>query len=617
MWMNMGYWKHTQSFPEACTALLEKVLRTAGLLDSNGRPLSVRDSSALRIIDVGCGCGDQTIYLMKWLARIDDHAPGSERRPLFDAYVGINVNQHQAEFARQRIKDTGRSDSIHIFCADAADPTSWSRELKDAVTATSQQGFGDKQSQTAHTWLLALDTLYHFKPSRDPLLSYAARELRASFMAFDLILADSVHPVDNILLRAVCFMSSIPFSNFKTLSDYRDMLVRAGYASDNIEIHDISEYVFSGIGGYMERREAELRQFKLSLGKLQVAGKLFSWWGRSNISSNAQISTALPAGLVAVFVGGTDGIGAATAKQFARHVREPRIYIIGRSQKSGNRVVEECKKLNHRGQYTLLLADVSLLSAVDDICRKIEEKETVVNLLFLSAGNLGAAHETSEGLPMTMALVHYSRVRFILNFLPLIRHAPGLRRVVSVFSAHKEGHFHADDIQARHLSVLSKRAHIATMVTLSLEALARKAPEVSFIHANPGTVKTKMRDMPLVMRAASSLIGSFSSIPLEESGERHLFLATSAMYRPSIQNHEKGGINDAACGVPLAIGLTPAIGSNGQTSSGVYSVDWDGETYELHLETYLHKLRESGDLEEINKHTENEFKRITGSVASV
>lgn len=259
------------------------MLRTAGLLDSNGRPLSVRDSSALRIIDVGCGCGDQTIYLMKWLARIDDHAPGSERRPLFDAYVGINVNQHQAEFARQRIKDTGRSDSIHIFCADAADPTSWSRELKDAVTATSQQGFGDKQSRTAHTWLLALDTLYHFKPSRDPLLSYAGRKLRASFMAFDLILADSVHPVDNILLRAVCFMSSIPFSNFKTLSDYRDMLVRAGYASDNIEIHDISEYVFSGIGGYMERREAELRQFKLSLGKLRVAGKLFSWWGRSNI----------------------------------------------------------------------------------------------------------------------------------------------------------------------------------------------------------------------------------------------------------------------------------------------------------------------------------------------
>ncbi|KAL1881562.1 hypothetical protein Plec18167_003159 [Paecilomyces lecythidis] len=333
-------------------------------------------------------------------------------------------------------------------------------------------------------------------------------------------------------------------------------------------------------------------------------------------SSNWQIPTSLPAGLVSVFVGGTDGIGAATVKQLARHAREPRIYIIGRSQKSGNRVVEECRKLNPKGQYILLLADVSLLSSVDDICRRIQEKETAINLLFLSAGNMGSDHETSEGLPMTMALVHYARVRFILNFLPLIRHSYGLRRVVSVFFAHKEGHFHPDDIQARHISLLSKRSHIATMVTLSLESLAKKAPEVSYIHANPGIVKTKSRDMPLVMRAASSFIGSFSSIPLEESGERHLFLATSAMYRPRIQEHEKDGAHDAVCEVPLAVGLTPAIGSNGQTSSGVYSVDWDGETYELHLETYLQKLRESGDLEEIKKHTEDEFKRITGSVPS-
>lgn len=109
-------------------------------------------------------------------------------------------------------------------------------------------------------------------------------------------------------------------------------------------------------------------------------------------SSNWQIPTSLPAGLVSVFVGGTDGIGAATVKQLARHAREPRIYIIGRSQKSGNRVVEECRKLNPKGQYILLLADVSLLSSVDDICRRIQEKETAINLLFLSAGNMGSDH---------------------------------------------------------------------------------------------------------------------------------------------------------------------------------------------------------------------------------
>lgn len=274
--------QHTQSFPEACTALLEKVLQTAGLLNYDKRPLDSTDPSIRRIIDVGCGCGDQTIYLTQ-RCRMDSHSLGSESRPLCDYYVGINVNQNQADFARQRIESTAKGKNIHIFSADAADPRSWSHELKNAVTAASQQEPGAKQSETIQTWLLALDTLYHFKPSREPLLSYAARKLGASFMAFDLVLADSITPINSFLLCIVCFMSSIPFSNFKTLSEYSDMLVRAGYAADKIEMHDISESVFSGIGAYMEQREVELKKFKMSLGKLRVAGKIFSWWGRNNV----------------------------------------------------------------------------------------------------------------------------------------------------------------------------------------------------------------------------------------------------------------------------------------------------------------------------------------------
>lgn len=237
----------------------------------------------MRIIDVGLGCGDQTLYLTNKLSRID-HVSGSNPRPLFDDYIGITINRHQAEFARRRIKNTtSREKNIHIFCADAAKPTSWSRELKKVVTAASEQEDDHMQPRMEHTWLLALDTLYHFKPSREPLLYHAARNLHASLMAFDLILADSVSPVNRILLNLMCLVSSTPFSNFKTQSEYENMLFRAGYSYENIEMHDISEYVFSGIAGYIEQKESELRQFGLSLGKLRVAGKLFGWWGRSGI----------------------------------------------------------------------------------------------------------------------------------------------------------------------------------------------------------------------------------------------------------------------------------------------------------------------------------------------
>jgi hypothetical protein len=49
-------------------------------------------------------------------------------------------------------------------------------------------------------------------------------------------------------------------------------------------------------------------------------------------SSNSRISTTLPAGLVAVFVGATSSIGETSLKQFAKHARQPRVYFLGRSQ---------------------------------------------------------------------------------------------------------------------------------------------------------------------------------------------------------------------------------------------------------------------------------------------
>jgi NAD(P)-dependent dehydrogenase (short-subunit alcohol dehydrogenase family) len=105
-------------------------------------------------------------------------------------------------------------------------------------------------------------------------------------------------------------------------------------------------------------------------------------------SSNSRIASALPPGLVAVFVGGTNGIGETTLKQFAKHARKPRVYFIGRSQEAGDRIAAECKALNSDGEYIFVKADTSLIRNVDDICRDIKAKEKSVNLLFLSTGSL-------------------------------------------------------------------------------------------------------------------------------------------------------------------------------------------------------------------------------------
>ncbi len=103
-------------------------------------------------------------------------------------------------------------------------------------------------------------------------------------------------------------------------------------------------------------------------------------------ASNSGISTALPAGLVAVFVGGTSGIGEISVKTLARYARKPRVYIVGRSRSAADRILAECKAINPDGEFLFLKADVSLIHVVDDLCIEIKAKEKSLNLLFLSAG---------------------------------------------------------------------------------------------------------------------------------------------------------------------------------------------------------------------------------------
>lgn len=144
--------------------------------------------------------------------------------------------------------------------------------------------------------------------------------------------------------------------------------------------------------------------------------------------------------------------------------------------------------------------------------------------------------ETSEGLQVGTTLITYSRNRFIVNLLPLLQQATALRRVVNAFAAGKEGPISIDDFQGRKVPLLSARGHGSSLVTLSLEALAKKAPDVTFIHNFPGPFKSNLLRggqgaaifvLKVVSTLTSPMLTWYSGL---ECGERHLFLATSARY---------------------------------------------------------------------------------------
>lgn len=210
-----------------------------------------------------------------------------------------------------------------------------------------------------------------------------------------------------------------------------------------------------------------------------------------------------------------------------------------------------------------------------------------------------------------MALGYYSRTRFIVNLLPLIRNATALRRVVSVFAGTYEGSIDLDDPQGfKNPDAISLRGHAASAVTLSLDRLARSAPEVTFIHQHPGIVKSGIGREANTFRmklgmAVVGVIGRFFYIPNEESGARHLFSATSARYPPCASQH-------GALGIALADGMAVARGIDGKTSSGVYSIEWDGESGGDKVEQLLSNLKAEGIAEKFWAHTQEQFKRVTG-----
>jgi short-subunit dehydrogenase len=147
-------------------------------------------------------------------------------------------------------------------------------------------------------------------------------------------------------------------------------------------------------------------------------------------ASNREIASTLPHGLVAVFVGATNGVGEATVRQFAKYAPSPRIYLIGRSEEAASRIINECKALNPNGKFTFISKDTSLIRNVDEICRTIKQNEKSVNLLFLTIATLqtGKSKFRRDTNDMRQILIWYQR---LMKASITLRHWLSMRAIAS------------------------------------------------------------------------------------------------------------------------------------------------------------------------------------------
>lgn len=227
--------------------------------------------------------------------------------------------------------------------------------------------------------------------------------------------------------------------------------------------------------------------------------------------------------------------------------------------------------------------------------------------------------ETDEGLHYPMALMYYARTRFIVNLLPQLKQAQSLRRVITVAAGGKEGAVIPTDWQAENMNVLSYRRHATSMITLTLLEIAKQAPSVSFIHDYPGFVNTGMsRELtgivPAITKVLLAPVMAILKIPIDETGERQLYFATSARFPP--RDHGTGTGEAASAGmVALDGGVSIATGADGTPGGGVYSIDYEAEGTGQRVQGVLEGLKTDGTAEMVWKHVEEEFMRITGSAA--
>ncbi|KAM0203379.1 hypothetical protein ACHAPA_000557 [Fusarium lateritium] len=275
-------------------------------------------------------------------------------------------------------------------------------------------------------------------------------------------------------------------------------------------------------------------------------------------ASNALISEAT-APRIAIFVGGTSGIGKATIEALVATETSLRIYLVGRigSQQRSETFIQELHAINPDAEVIWVEGEVSLLAETKRVCEIIKSKEPRIDLLFLTTGYapFTSRRETSEGLEISQSLSYYSRMLFVSHLLPLLNKAEA-PRVVSVLGGGLErATIEADDIDLKkpgNFNIMKAQMQYTALNTLFLESLADENPQVTFVHSWPGWVNTGNVRRGLDSGSILSWVIWLFLEPLiaifsysnEESGQRHLFQSTSAAFGGrGTQCVKKAGVN--------------------------------------------------------------------------
>ncbi|KAG6917684.1 hypothetical protein DXG01_001659 [Tephrocybe rancida] len=236
---------------------------------------------------------------------------------------------------------------------------------------------------------------------------------------------------------------------------------------------------------------------------------------------------------VAIFVGGTSGIGQGLAEAFARHTKgNAHIVIIGRNRAAADSIIAQFPKPADSAKYTheFVQCDVTRMKNIESVTTELLTRIPKINFLFMSPGlmTMKGRDETEEGIDTKLAVHYYARWKFIDNLLPALVKAKDAgedAKVLSVLAAGVGGEINLDDLGLKKtFSVANAALAAPTYNDLMLQDFAAKYPALTFVHSYPGVVRTSIMSSSdsVWLKAASPVVMQLMrpfSASLQDSGE--------------------------------------------------------------------------------------------------
>lgn len=180
---------------------------------------------------------------------------------------------------------------------------------------------------------------------------------------------------------------------------------------------------------------------------------------------------------VALFVGGTSGIGQAMAEEFAKFTDgNAHIIIVGRNRAAAETIISTFPKPNSpEAVHEFIECDTSLIKNVEKTTQSLLSRLQRLNFLVISAGSIDfqGRVETEEGIDRKLVLAYYSRWKFIRDLAPLLQEAKDAGQsasAMSVLGPTRSGKINFDDLGLKkHYSIRSFAHSAGTYSDLMIE----------------------------------------------------------------------------------------------------------------------------------------------------